>query len=361
MNYKIAHNIREVIYIAAIWVTVAMSYIYIKFNDIPDDLLSEIYHHQPSISKKWLYEITFLISLTIGITLGLLHTFLYSRLARARSLLFNIAFRALVLFALSIFAFFIISYIYKGQTESTLSNLFDIARRDFVISTFASILVTENLVSIFIVLRRSLGPNFLLNTITNTYRNPKEEDRIFMFIDMVDSTPTAKKLGHLKFSKYIQDCFFDLSDITLKHGGEIYQFVGDEAVITWKVSRDFNHRKCIDLFFSYQHYLDDNQEHYINRYGYQPTFRASLHRGKVSAALVGDYKKEIAYHGDVLNLCARLQAACRESNADLLVSEDFCRNFYDEEKYVREPILLTGLKGISLEQNVMRVIERVTQ
>lgn len=357
MNHKIVHNLKEVLYITLMWIGIALSYIYIKFNDVPDKLLSEIYLNQPGISKKWLYEIAFLISCAIGLCLGTLHTFLYSRLARTRSMFFNIIFRAAVILVLSVLALFIISYIYRGRSERTFDHLYEIAQRDFVIGTFASILVTENVVGIFIVLHRSLGSGFLINTIANTYCNPKEENRIFMFLDMADSTTTAKVMGHLKFSKYIQDCFYDLSDIVLEYGGEIYQFVGDEAVITWRVARGFDYGKCVGLFFAYKAYLDKHQERYMKRYGYKPSFRASLHTGKVSVALVGDYKKEIAYHGDVLNLCARLQAACRESSSTLLMSEDFCSNFNDDGKYTIEPIFLKDLKGFNPIQRAMRLIE----
>src|SRR5690606_7268327 len=123
-------------------------------------------------------------------------------------------------------------------------------------------LITEAVVSLIIQLRRNLGRKYFVNIVKNTYRNPKEEHRVFMFLDLEDSTPTANEMGHLNFSRYIQDCFWDLSDITLMHGAEIYQFVGDEAVITWKVSKDFDYEKCIALYFNYKDLLDQKKHFY---------------------------------------------------------------------------------------------------
>jgi adenylate cyclase len=171
-----------------------------------------------------------------------------------------------------------------------------------------------------------------------------------MFLDMQNSTPTADKIGHLNFSRYIQDCFYDLSDIVLDYGGDVYQFVGDEAVITWKVSKGFNYDQCVDLYFAYVQILNNKRQYYTDKYTVDPIFRCSIHGGLVSAALVGDYKKEIAYHGDVLNLCSRLQSACKENNAFVLVSEYFVNRIKKTDKYTFLAVFLDGMKGIEYVQ-----------
>ena len=43
--------------------------------------------------------------------------------------------------------------------------------------------------------------------------------------------------------------------------------------------------------------------------------------GMVTATEVGKYKKEIAYHGDVINTAARIQGMCNHFEVLLLVSE----------------------------------------
>ncbi len=46
-----------------------------------------------------------------------------------------------------------------------------------------------------------------------------------------------------------------------------------------------------------------------------------MNAGLVTGAEVGEIKKELAYHGDVLNTAARIQGKCNELGQRLLVSE----------------------------------------
>lgn len=67
-----------------------------------------------------------------------------------------------------------------------------------------------------------VGGRVLVNLILGKYHSPKEEDRIFMFLDMKGSTTHAEKLGHLNYCRLVQDCFSDLTDSALAHDVEIY-------------------------------------------------------------------------------------------------------------------------------------------
>jgi adenylate cyclase len=46
-----------------------------------------------------------------------------------------------------------------------------------------------------------------------------------------------------------------------------------------------------------------------------------LDAGLVTVAEVGEIKKELAYHGDVLNTASRIQGMCNQLDARLLISE----------------------------------------
>ena len=67
--------------------------------------------------------------------------------------------------------------------------------------------------------------------------------------------------------------------------------------------------------------LKSRKNHYLENYQLEPFFKAGVHSGKVSVAEVGVIKKEIAYHGDVLNTTARIQGACNQLGQSLLASE----------------------------------------
>jgi adenylate cyclase len=66
----------------------------------------------------------------------------------------------------------------------------------------------------FVQVAEKFGQGVLLSFLLGKYHRPKEEDRIFMFIDLTSSTTYAESLGHLRYSELIQDCFFDLTDVT---------------------------------------------------------------------------------------------------------------------------------------------------
>jgi adenylate cyclase len=82
----------------------------------------------------------------------------------------------------------------------------------------------------FYQIRTILGKRVFRNLLLGKYRTPRAEERIFMFIDMKDSTKHAEQLGHVKFTRLIQQCFRDFGLIAEKRGVDIYQYIGDEDV-----------------------------------------------------------------------------------------------------------------------------------
>ena len=153
------------------------------------------------------------------------------------------------------------------------------------------------------------------------YRSPKEEKRIFMFLDLKSSTSMAETLGHYKYSQLIQDCFLDLNLIIRKYDAEIYQYVGDEVVLSWKYKNGVKEKKCVNIYFDYISRLQGKETYYIEKYGVLPQFKAGMHGGTLMAAEVGFIKKEMAYHGDVINTTARIQGECNKYGEQLLISK----------------------------------------
>ncbi|MCB0535829.1 MAG: hypothetical protein KDD14_26735, partial [Saprospiraceae bacterium] len=93
-------------------------------------------------------------------------------------------------------------------------------------------LAVSILISFIRQMNYKFGPGMLWNMLAGKYHKPREEERIFMFLDLKSSTTIAEQLGHIHFSRFIQDCFFDLTEVVLRHKVDIYQYVGDEAVLS---------------------------------------------------------------------------------------------------------------------------------
>jgi adenylate cyclase len=168
--------------------------------------------------------------------------------------------------------------------------------------------------------RRKVGPGNTRALITGRYHTPREENRLFLFLDLKGSTAIAERLGHAQYSQFIRHCFHDLTEFVLVFQGQIYQFVGDEVVLSWPRNRADVVRQSLDTFFGFQARLAERSAWYEQEYGVAPEFKAGLEEGLVTVTEVGDIKREIAFHGDALNTAARLLELCRTYDASILIS-----------------------------------------
>ncbi|MFT3680191.1 MAG: adenylate/guanylate cyclase domain-containing protein [Ferruginibacter sp.] len=170
---------------------------------------------------------------------------------------------------------------------------------------------------------KKFGPGILLEYTFGKYFTPKEEERAFMFLDLKSSTRLAETLEHVAYSRMIQDCYAELTVPLIQYRAQVYQYVGDEVVLSWKIDQFFSGASCYGFFYDFNRRLEIKKDHFLQQYGIRPVFKAGLHCGRVTVAEVGEIKTEIAYHGDVLNTASRIQSLCNEFQKELLVSEAF--------------------------------------
>lgn len=173
------------------------------------------------------------------------------------------------------------------------------------------------------------GPGMFLKFIAGQYNQPREETRIFMFLDLKSSTAIAEKLGNTKYFHLLQELFTDVTDPILASAGEIYQYVGDEIVISWSLKNGIKNANCFRCFLEIKKRLKEVSAYYESVYGIIPKFKAGLHYGNVTAGEIGTIKKDIVYSGDVLNTTSRIQEQCNAYQVELLVS-DQTLNLLDE-------------------------------
>ncbi|MEP7252276.1 MAG: adenylate/guanylate cyclase domain-containing protein [Ginsengibacter sp.] len=236
-------------------------------------------------------------------------------------------------------------YALVAMMENKWSNFYRyvFSSGSFVLNFY--VLLANLFFAILIEIIRLIGKNNFIKILTGRFFNPQEEYRIFMFIDLNSSTTIAEKLGHVNYSNFIQDCFSDM-DIVHNYGAEIYQYVGDEAVLTWEYAKMTSVIQSIDAFWAFQTRLQNESEYYFMKYGMVPEFKAGMSIGMVSVVEIGKAKKEIAYHGNTLNTAARVVALCNVYKEKLLIT----RKLYDEyakvkSKYIFKKITETQLRG----------------
>ncbi len=131
-----------------------------------------------------------------------------------------------------------------------------------------------------------------------------------MFLDLKSSTSLAEELGHEPYLGLVNEFFRDISGPVLDSAGEIYQYVGDEVVLTWKEERGLKDANCIRVFFDIDAMIEKRKQRYLDRFGVVPEYRAGVHVGEVMTAAIGDLKKGLIFNGDVLNTGSRIQAEC---------------------------------------------------
>ena len=191
------------------------------------------------------------------------------------------------------------------------------------------------------------GPGVFLSFLMGKYFQPKREERIFMFLDLRASTSIAEKLGESQYFNFLKDVFRDATPAITKSKGEIYQYVGDEIVISWKKDLGFKQANCLQCFFDIQQGLLDKTSYYQESYeNTVPEFKAGLHYGFVMVGEIGILKRDIAYSGDVLNTTARIQSKCNEIGVNILVSEYLVRSLSAISKiFDPKPIGEMALRG----------------
>lgn len=167
-----------------------------------------------------------------------------------------------------------------------------------------------------------LGNGAIYNYSLGRYHKPRQETRIFMFLDMKSSTSIAEKLGHLEYFTLLKTYYADMTTPILETLGEIYQYVGDEIVVTWSLRNGLYHNNCVECFRKINRRFKERKTFYRKRFGVFPGFKAGYHIGEVTVGEIGIIKKDIIYTGDVLNTTARIQEECNAHNARVLISNN---------------------------------------
>ena len=191
---------------------------------------------------------------------------------------------------------------------------------------------------------KKFGPGNLIRMLKGEFHAPKEVDRIVMFLDMKSSTTIAEQIGHIKYSRLIQECF-DQLDMTRDFGAEIYQYVGDEVVIVWEPEKGLKDSNILKFYYSYRKALKDKADYYKSKYDVVPEFKCGCHIGKVVMTEIGQIKREIAFHGDVMNTAARIQSQCNNLNREFLLSEELYKSLTIDTSYKFEFMSDDILKG----------------
>jgi adenylate cyclase len=358
MNQSVFSKIKSSINIILIWILALYFWDAIQFSN--EEL--SIRHPEYNILTQYI-DLTILIGGTLmGLNFlainwlieyqkGYFKQMSYGKLILSYSIIHILSFTLISLFVILIF----ISLTIKDNDlgiELLLKHL--IQSHDLLKVVLYTYVVSVTIYFLKLI-NQKLGPGVLRDLLLGKYRQPKEQEILFLFIDLKSSTTYAELLGHKKYSELIQDCFADLSFVLLQNKATIYQYVGDEVVIIWPYALGVKNCNCINLYFQFRRILADKSEYYKNKYGMIPEFKAGINGGKIMVAEVGGAKRSIAYHGDVINTASRIQHLCNSLGREFLISERVIRDLPQNSSFIFKFISTIKLKGKQMKENIFCV------
>ena len=338
MNSKLKIQLTEWIFIIVGWILMLYLYNFMSIwayrHIMKDNIITEYF------DSGLIHVELILGGVVFGILFILINTFTDKTAIRKKSFGSVIFIKSSLYFLSFVFASLLVYAVYQifGLFTSEQWDEFLIyLTPSNVISLVTFLILSILLMNFFLEINRKFGPGNLLKMMTGRYHSPKDENRIFMFMDLRDSTGIAEKLGHNKYSQLMQNCFYDLTDVLIKYKASVYQYVGDEVVLSWEIKDGLTNLNCIKTYFEFADKLVSRDEFYQKNFKTSPFFKCGLDAGEVTVAEIGEIKREIAYHGDVLNVTARIEKQCTPMKKRMLISEDL------------EKILPENLNGFNKE------------
>jgi adenylate cyclase len=301
-----------------------------------------------------------LVGFPLGVAFGLMELFLFHR---AEKRFQRWPFTTVVVFKTILYTAVIYLVTISMATISGLSQGHHLSELPGYLASPSSLvlvlytLVVYSLLVLFLQVNHLLGEGVLWKFIRGKYYRPREEERIFMFLDMKSSTTIAEKLGHVRFYALLNELFNEISQPVLETKAEIYQYIGDEVVLTWQVEHGLQNANCLRTFFMFKENLNRNSSTYLKNFGVKPEFKAGLHFGKVISAQIGDLKREIVYNGDVLNTAARIQDQCNRYHRDFLVSGILKDQLLQKNGFKWERMDAVTLRGKETEVELFSVMD----
>lgn len=343
------HKLAVLVNISIIWVVFAFLFLY-NIILIEKDLVTG--------RSLFLFSVAFAV---IGFVVSAALVFYLKGAFRHYPLWASVLIKMALTFGLFILiAFVMLSSYYVFSEHRTLDAFADSFYREVFLTRgfmiFMFDLAVMTLLTILIIeVTDKYGPGGFWSMMRGKYNKPRIENRIFIFVDINNATTIAEKLGHTKYFRLLRDFFAEITIPILANGGEIYQYVGDEVVLSWK-NTPLNKQRSFKFLRQAFFLLKRREAKFIKRYGICPTFKAGIHSGEVTAGVIGIVKKDLVYSGDTLNTTARIRSKCHELEETFVVSEGFLHEFSTPFAYKVNEIGEMELKGKAEKEKLFSVI-----
>jgi adenylate cyclase len=306
---------------------------------IPFATLLRVLHGDPVVPG------TFLTGFAFGFFVGIAELFWLRSRLKGLGFISHLVVKSLAITAIIYVSFAVLNLLDVTIEGITWEQYAEAVFAPDLLGDLAEALAVIAFLLFFVQLDRLLGPGVLLGYVTGRYHQPRREQRIFMFLDLKGSTAIADGMEADRYFAFLHQYFTEMSEPILETDAEIYQYVGDEVVLTWRMKAGLEEANCVRAFFLIRDQIRAHAPDFERRYGVVPEFKAGMHAGEVITAQIGELKSEIVYNGDVLNTTARIQAACAELGRELLVSATLVDRLALDGSYSVERLGAVALRG----------------
>lgn len=318
------------------------------------------------ISELYAFINGALIGLLAGLIIASLELQVFARGARKIKFIWLLTLRSLVYVVLLIsiiLTVVIASYMIRfniNYTEVLQNQEFQyyIAEEDFSVAIVYALIFAFS-VNFVRMISRKMGQGMLVSYINGTYYSPVHQARIVMFINVNNSKEQMNKLGPLKFHKFLNEFFYDLTVPVVTHRGIIYEYIEDLMVITWAMNKGLENANCIRTYFEIKNTINEKKEKYLKKYGFAPSVQASLHTGSVVRAEIGEVKTQIVFHGDTMNTAARILGKCKELSFGLMASDQLIHMIGMPRIYTKFSAGEISLRGKQVKLNLFEISDKI--
>jgi adenylate cyclase len=271
--------------------------------------------------------------LVLGYPIALLDIFLFDHQKEKYSFRSMIIYKGVFYLISIVFVYTVIGcsfHFLEGKSSSQYSIYLFVSKFIFIWSI--AIVIKQ----FFVIVYAHVDEKTFRNWLLGKYYHPGEEQRIFLFVDINNSTKIAETLDSNRYFQFLNEFHLMVESSLTKYHGELYQYIGDEAVITWNLPEGLANNNAIDFFFDLEERIERSSHELIEKYGFAPYFKGAVHYGMVTRGEMGSMKKDFAFVGDVLNTTSRMYSLCKDKNVSLVISRRLLNLFSDTSKYISQ-------------------------
>jgi adenylate cyclase len=223
------------------------------------------------------------------------------------------------------------AFVYGREIFSTIS--IDETAQDATFSALVLLLV------VFILeMRALLGGRVVTNSFLGGAVAPKEEQRIFLLLDMVGSGGIAEALGDRRYHGFLDQTFRRVERTIAEEGGEIYTFIGDAMIASWPLGAPERNARALRALLRILNDLDAAAPEFEKLHGHRARLRGVLHGGPVIIGEYGDVRRQVTYLGEVLNITSRLERFAKHTGHEILITRQLLERTAVPESLHSKPL-----------------------